>query len=638
MPFSFTRNPSMEVCTSPRPKSPKKTIRKSLGPNSVLMNCDKENAPVQKRSKSKGRKSRGKEDCAPTQKPLLTRKTIELRSAPEDCLPSMLDEPTTPTKQPLGVCIAMNGGEEDRMMSGFGRMSISSPSHEDYCRPSTILCTPTVSPRPTMTPVKGTPSRLFADPVAAPFDAEQQLRWVGTVTESLKKMLPADIEEFHDDNAGVAPAPTVSDDDVEEGPVKINVDLYKKLFLAFRGFKVERDQNGMLVVATAFDTLLKIRLNRIHNSLLKTYYTPLVEVLSVKYPAIVDHLNARKWIKIPGIEFSKDFVDTAAQWMKIQGLQDVLVAPCDNTTYAGVIKYGTRLAESTANYALRERVMDSICSRIQQLESDANEQNPVVCQTVENLWRLLEEIFDVCIAELNADAQLVNIVDRTKMLGRICRGMCIHSTKTVQRLAATVFHKLAQNVAVREHFVGLLREFPQAFAYLIPPLYDGDRAVQTESGAALNELFEKHRRVMYPLIYSLTKEHFALGIEEATDPAGLTRILMALVVGNYAKLEGNDYFEFHNHIFHVAFERLKKLEQTGNPRFHSKTMIPLMQYLGHLLVVNPELFCQEFSKAKVHVYLHNRLEKGSRAMNKQGALWGATHELLRCFVKELEAQ
>lgn len=501
------------------------------------------------------------------------------------------------------------------------------------------------------------PPKVFvsARPTAAPLffvDDEEVAatrRWVQSVNEKVARLLPNDINCFDDTIDTTSPRRAVAVDDSEFGcdSARINVELYRRLLDARALFRDADCTDGELLVARAFDTLLKVRLKRIPPCLLKTNFTRVVDALTPLYPALPDAVRAATRQPLPlALDVSPTLWATIDHAAQLSAVLDVLQKPCDDASFACVAEYADAVHRRVAQMLVEEHVVDQLCDVLRQ-----QAEHRLSCCDVEALWCAVNETLQLLLKCLNDLADVATIVEQSRVVGVVCHGLTGHGATSVgiRRHAAALLRTLSDVPQTRRSVCRIACSFETMWDYVAPALGDADRTVRLETAAAVEQMLSS-RGMEQQLGEALMRNarYFVLHVRRLDDahdivgrrsvgadmaapsdtqdrPAAALAIARLLADRRFARSRAYD--EFHELVIAAVAARLRTLWRDAAP---AAAVIPLVQHLSGCLSVRADYFAHLIDSHESRVaadlqhqfnILHSRVVRG-RSVPRATMLYG----------------
>ncbi len=459
------------------------------------------------------------------------------------------DESATETMMPLS-----------RSLSGLS-ITFRQPMGHDESTPSSANSTPMVTPR---------------TPITTRATVEDAMLFLQITAEKLKAMLPDDVLD-DSKNAVVDDSVTpgshnysiMSDVDEENSTLKINVDLYRKLFAAHQLFVAESDAKGKLLAFRVVDMLLKLRIKRVHNSLVKTYFDKVVEILDIRYGGrIAAQVSLRKPIKTP-LPLPSIITETAAHIARVECLVDIIVAPCDDATYSGVLQHLLGQRQKLAEMYEHHRITDVIVKSINAEQGMAE---------LETLWLMLLDGVKFMLAYSTSPERVARAIESNRIPGLVCRALSNKwRSPKVQMLASHLLLAMCADEDCRQFILRVSEAFSEIWDYLLPALANPMTTVAVEVKASLQMIFAQQqtdvleRRLLPDILAS--RPHLIANCGQAPSQQALEFAMYLVSVP--ADIEG--YFQFHTEVLQSTIKNVLQ-----GPCMRKEMVIAGMQYVNEL--------------------------------------------------------
>lgn len=486
----------------------------------------------------------------------------------------------------------------------------------------TPLAIPEVkTPRKSILPAKQ-PQSLLEDVTKqmgnlAVFDEKQTISWLKGLLQELgmiaRKYLPDEVDDSRERRQQAA---DLVKDEVPDVNI-VNVDLYKRLFATMESFRSIRNGEGELLVAKVFDAILKIPVKRIHNSILKTHFSSLLSSLCVLYPCLRGIRNRQA--RVGCVPVPQAVEACASHMQQLESFLDVLVPPCDTSTYAGVVDFTERIKSQCGEVVCESSVFDSIVTAIKETQQ---------VEQAETLWRFLLEVITLLTDELIApkiSSALSATVKNSRVLGRICLALSGYppTNHKIQLAAASSLLRLARCPITRDALIEIIRSFPEAWSYFLPPTYCDLIGVETETTEALCLLIAAGGLTVTQDVFN-KGEFFKTGIESSATAEGVMEVAKCLIFDESSHV-GEAYFSFHRFILGVVASQLQLEALPPQKATH------LVQYISSLLSHH----CGTFALQTVEQKIFGALQRLSSQRRGSGILRGVCHAPKEALVKFL---
>jgi hypothetical protein len=354
---------------------------------------------------------------------------------------------------------------------------------------------------------------------------------------------------------------------------KVGVELYKRLFSDFLEFTACGHHLGAALVVDLLETLLKLRIRRVHSCLLRgPNLASLVTCLAFRYPSLSGvvrdvfgksepmHFTTSSSLKksaVPGANLalqqladrilSSEARELVEQIRVLDALSDALITPCDYDTYAGLIAYTDGVKELLSQKVLapqQEFFSDAFPQRHRLIAGDDGTRGgaSVLClcahairaaphpQACEAAWTAMREVVSLVRAhgdDVTASTLLAREVRPARLVGLVCHALVLKypNTPVSRQTACSVMADLIAECpaclrAVRE----CILQFSEAWPYLLHPVVVGDDSLAALAvGSLLQAIL--HQPGASCSTSSETETTARRADEE--DAADLRRVLMA---------------------------------------------------------------------------------------------------------------
>ena len=514
---------------------------------------------------------------------------------------------------------------------------------------------------------------------ARSFDPREEHQWLLLVLRNVTELVPENVRSgaLFDDAASfetkkkkavdLADDPVTTEESSSSTPVvwgKVGVDLYKRLFVAFREYECLGHAEGCQLVAEIIETLLKLRLKRVHSSLLKTYLASVIDVLSCKHFSLRGASTTCSSSNITkegtGIQLSNEVEDLVQQLRLLEPLVDAIVTPCDDETFAGVLTYIGSVKERLAQLVLSDdRLGLANPQSISQGGSSGNGPNAIPgtsansvlgqcaiavrnasdSNTCEGAWRALHATVSLVRQHGNelSSTQLARDIKPCKILGLICHALVLKrpNTKASRQTAACVLTELAECESCLRAIRCAVMQFDDAWPYLLQPILEGsDQVVAVTVASVVQSML--HHRTSLPagsgenddaaelrhLLMACHADRFAKGIESSNELNGLVGVLSELLYvasplpsqstaafqrspkplsgGRCATIMEQTQRDFHIAVARAACKRLDPTADGRQQHTSATHAIPLIQYVGKACGSNYE--CSSLQQMSTGLY------------------------------------